>query len=516
VNTKREFHSTLAMSEKEAQFLASQRARTEERLRRRGERDRARTEALLEFWAEVRSALSEWRAKLEQLLATKGRNGEGDDGPVSESEKRRIHLQLDELKQQLWSLRKSCLSSSSSSSAGENPASVAAIQNSVPLAPDDLPMSDLRILHEEFAKHQSLLDGARKTLLPKGKFVFARYRKAWQEQQELEQQMGSGKSPNGSETDDGIGGAINSFDRTSNPRQEIPTRTRTIPKDCIHDIAGARVVVDCLGRIRVSELENENEGETRGCHSSRQPGVSVVDEHCDHDRGVKSIEEETISSPVLQNIQDSTIELHGSSYKSVHLLDVVRSTVVIANVVEGAVHVTGCHHTRLQLGGSCQQLRMHESTRVQCCIGGRGVMAGAILEGCRRIQFFVDPKAGNDGDHPALDVKDFNFLKKGVPSPNYTIEWNYEGNALRTEQFPASTANPLHTTENPLEPMVSTGKGHDESATVDSPSVIGRRPNDGDAGPGDSRQSQLVSIKAELEQEGPTSPQDEDDDDDEI
>jgi hypothetical protein len=41
------------------------------------------------------------------------------------------------------------------------------------------------------------------------------------------------------------------------------------------------------------------------------------------------------------------------------------------------------------------------------------VSAGAILEECTRIVFSSSSQ---------LDVKDFDWLRNGVPSPNYTIE----------------------------------------------------------------------------------------------
>jgi hypothetical protein len=87
------------------------------------------------------------------------------------------------------------------------------------------------------------------------------------------------------------------------------------------------------------------------------------------------------------------------------------SIVRVPNKVDGAVHVTACHKTSLWCHS--QQLRLHESTHLQC---HSTVSAGAILEDCNRIVFFVG------GDKSALDVKDFNWLKRGVPSPNYSIE----------------------------------------------------------------------------------------------
>lgn len=100
----------------------------------------------------------------------------------SESEKRRVHLELTQLTQDLKEFRTQCLSSSSSS------ATTPFIPNSYPLLPvvsvEWLSATDVRRLHRELTACQSALDDAWHELLPKGKFLFARFRRAWQEKQQ--------------------------------------------------------------------------------------------------------------------------------------------------------------------------------------------------------------------------------------------------------------------------------------------------------------------------------------------
>lgn len=135
----------------------------------------------------------------------------------------------------------------------------------------------------------------------------------------------------------------------------------------------------------------------------------------------------------FENIETKIKRRQGDAYKSVHLVGISRSTVVVGGAVEGAIHVTSCRHVTLRLLKTCQQLRIHESSDVQvevaAAAGGGGccVTAGAILEDCRRILFVVERRSGSSSDSQEdaaeLDVKDFNWLKKGVASPNYAIEW---------------------------------------------------------------------------------------------
>lgn len=87
-----------------------------------------------------------------------------------------------------------------------------------------------------------------------------------------------------------------------------------------------------------------------------------------------------------------------SSEKSVQALHVVESshlTIFVREPIQSAVHITSFQH--VQLTAVAQQLRLHESTdltrRVQ-------LHAGAILEDCTRVVFFVEKETD-------VDVEDF-------------------------------------------------------------------------------------------------------------
>ena len=87
-----------------------------------------------------------------------------------------------------------------------------------------------------------------------------------------------------------------------------------------------------------------------------------------------------------------------SSDKSVQALHIVGSsylTICVREPIQSAVHITSFQH--VQLTAVAQQLRLHESTdltrRVQ-------LHAGAILEDCTRVVFFVEKETD-------VDVEDF-------------------------------------------------------------------------------------------------------------
>lgn len=92
-------------------------------------------------------------------------------------------------------------------------------------------------------------------------------------------------------------------------------------------------------------------------------------------------------------------------------MSVLDSSITIVNSIDGAIHVTDCHNCTLR--STCQQLRLHGSTRLECHVLFR---AGAILEDCNRISFW---KTRED---TFGDIRDFNWLKNGIPSPNFSIE----------------------------------------------------------------------------------------------
>jgi hypothetical protein len=108
----------------------------------------------------------------------------------------------------------------------------------------------------------------------------------------------------------------------------------------------------------------------------------------------------------------------------------------------GAVHVTNCHVVTLVLSET-QQLRLHDSTDLTCHVPNPATI-GAILEGCTRIVFVIPPSSSSvqqsaiasnyrpaedsrasaatrQPTPPLLDAKDFNWLRTGIPSPNFSV-----------------------------------------------------------------------------------------------
>ena len=124
-------------------------------------------------------------------------------------------------------------------------------------------------------------------------------------------------------------------------------------------------------------------------------------------------------------------QLHG-----LHLVDLSNVVVYVTqSMPSGTVHVTNCRHLELVLKES-QQLRLHDSTDLTCHVNAT---IGAILEGCTRIVFAIPPVVSTtttsssmtllSTEQPQderqglvlLDAKDFDWLRTGVPSPNFKV-----------------------------------------------------------------------------------------------
>jgi hypothetical protein len=169
------------MASAEASFLQARQARTESRS---AQGKTEKTERLSAFWISFKLVCQSWKDRLAKLSA----NAEQTGLPLGESLKRSVQLELNALADELRDLKRMSLSSSSRSLFDPSLSD----DNHKSLPPkllldvawpqeDDLTATDIRLLHRELTQCQTALDSVRNTLLPKGKFIFARYRKALEE-----------------------------------------------------------------------------------------------------------------------------------------------------------------------------------------------------------------------------------------------------------------------------------------------------------------------------------------------
>jgi hypothetical protein len=118
-----------------------------------------------------------------------------------------------------------------------------------------------------------------------------------------------------------------------------------------------------------------------------------------------------------------------------HIQNVTNCVIRVANAIGGAIHVTACRE--MELYATCHQLRMHESNDLEC---HAKVMSGPILEDCTGIIFYA---SGQENDL-VYDAKDFNWLRTGVPSPNFRIvEESDETKDMNVASSDTVASNPI-------------------------------------------------------------------------
>ena len=105
-------------------------------------------------------------------------------------------------------------------------------------------------------------------------------------------------------------------------------------------------------------------------------------------------------------------------YKSIYFVNVDYTSIHLYHPVLGAIHVTDCNSMSFVEGVHAQQLRLHHSQFIHC--DNVHIQAGTILEDCEHVTFRVPPKT----DMAAFrsSIKDFNWLRNGMVSPNFTIQ----------------------------------------------------------------------------------------------
>jgi hypothetical protein len=197
-----------SMIDQEQQFLLSRQARSSDSAPSGRSQHRLHSEELYAFWAQLKSRLSAWNETLRHLKEHPGGTGT-------------IRQGMEDLKQGLQLLRRHCLAST-----------VCFHDWDVP----ELPVADLRLLHAEFTKCSTTWETIKEHLIPKGKFVFRRYR----------EEVGKRKAQ-------GI-----PLDAPSRPRGPPPKPNKQVASTasldfhhgpCIQDMMDASIAIDASGNV---------------------------------------------------------------------------------------------------------------------------------------------------------------------------------------------------------------------------------------------------------------------------
>lgn len=224
----------------EARYLASQLSRTRV-LQESAVTHRKRRDDLNSFWNCLRAYFVEWNQRLDDLAER-----HGNAAVETEEDKGLVRMELCRLRDELKAVRKQCINSNSTA---ESPHAAESVTPRFSFdLPEDvdmaalLPISDVRILHLEFSKQQDKLDQIKAKLLPKGKFIFRRYREALQRQEEAAKQQPhpSYYRAEGTKT---LPSSLNT------------TRRPLLATNSLENIDGKKVILDENGNLTVQPRE---------------------------------------------------------------------------------------------------------------------------------------------------------------------------------------------------------------------------------------------------------------------
>ena len=134
-----------------------------------------------------------------------------------------------------------------------------------------------------------------------------------------------------------------------------------------------------------------------------------------------------IPSPLSSSSLSPPFNPSMARYQSIHIVGATGCTISVSPAcpVAGPVHATSCRGGT-SVSVACRQLRVHD------CDGATfdvHVRSGPIIEGCRDVTFrgeyrpdAAEAVAEGEADQNMYhDVKDFNWQRAGMKSPNFVV-----------------------------------------------------------------------------------------------
>lgn len=266
----------------------------------------------------------------------------------------------------------------------------------------DLPLADQRLVATELQRLKDKANVVQTTIMPKEKFCFRRYRAEMMKRKhqthnvlQYDDHESKEDKTTGSQDD-----TTHNDDTTKALHEQFEGRFLTERNDL-------SLIVNSDGNVKINDNQEKEFYPEDEIHDMRREPKSFL----------------------LQNLTRCRILLKGT-YESIHIIGAKDCNIRIINPIHGPVHVTNCHQTSIYIAFS-RQLRIHDCTNVGFYIH---VGSGPIIEGCRGMKFYQRDNCTGEhkGKNLYWDVKDFNWLKNNVKSPNFEVfiqDNNDEGHA---------------------------------------------------------------------------------------
>jgi len=267
----------------------------------------------------------------------------------------------------------------------------------------EIPLADQRLVNIEIQNLKEMAQTVQNVIFPKEKFRFRRYR-ALRQQQDNETKNKLIEEPylekNGIQNDDDTEKEKENENKTTVSKDSTPSSHlyESFKGMTLTNKTNCNLLVHSDGTI-------ESGPKTDVEQPSRTTPVTS----------------DTSTSFLFRALDNCQIVVKGT-FESMHIIDTKHTTLDIMKPIKGPVHVTDCHDAIINIA-FCRQLRIHDCTNIsfKCHVG-----SGPIIEGSNKMKFYQrDYNFEKDGETKVQnlywDVKDFQWLKSLVKSPNFEV-----------------------------------------------------------------------------------------------
>jgi predicted nucleic acid-binding Zn-ribbon protein len=231
---------------------------------------------------------------------------------------------------------------------------------------------------------------------------------------------------------------------------KLTDSTSTGGSSCIENMSHVTIVIAQDGAVHVEPKK------ATGVRPTMSTGTP---EKCSsQDTATKRPEKVDVETALLiRNLDHCEVTIH-AALPTLHILDISYTAIHVLGTVASSVHLTKAfQQSSLCLKHVAQQLRMHQVLQFTVYLALPNTLnttktwnkGSIILEDSKQVTFVV-PSEDEDPSTTLQDwqqniVKDFGWLRAGLPSPNFTVlqqqEQTEEGNAIKGSIQKADSAD---------------------------------------------------------------------------
>jgi Tubulin binding cofactor C len=386
-------------------------------------RQQQRMVEMTHFWSILRMKLIDWDTRLDQSVTSV------DSAVVTTTAATDVDEQLDDLKTELTALRNKAIAVASGETIwednkgeklelGETTGDEIDCYNTQGNMFQLSTATDWRLLHDELSKYATKFEEKTKNV-HRDQFLFRRYRVELARRRRRNRQMmeATTAAADGATAND-IGRRMNNSSLKTamaagpfTSSVEASNSQSVTLQSCLKDLFNVQIMVGASGNVTVQSQQQD-----------QTPSAIPLTIRA--------------GTPLhLWNLTGCHVTVQLQPLPALYLIGLTETTVIVSSSVASAVHITDCHKSVLQMVHVAQQMRIHKSNQLSINLSQPWTQGAIIMEDSKQLEFQVQVSTTDSSDeaeeeeedksnnayHHLLDVKDFNWLRTGIPSPNFTV-----------------------------------------------------------------------------------------------